>query len=82
MKSKLDTLIQDATVEQLGITVEDYSAEKTLEELGADELDVVGLLMHYEDELTLPQFPDELFNCQSTPREIIDWLHENVFADS
>jgi acyl carrier protein len=79
---KLDTLIQDAVVEHLGIDAEKYSADKTLEEMGADDLDVIGLLMHIEEELNVPQFPDECFQRWSTPQEITDWLNENIFADS
>jgi acyl carrier protein len=58
---KLETLIQTAVVEHLGIDADKYAADKTLEEMGADDLDVIGLLMHIEETLKVPQFPDEYF---------------------
>lgn len=79
---KLETQIRNAVVEHLGIEAEKYAVDKSLEEMGADDLDVIGLLMHIEEILNVPQFPDDTFQRWTTPQEIVDWLNENVFADS
>jgi len=65
--------VANIVAEQLGITLEDITLETTLEDLNADSLDVVEILMTLENEFNI-SVPDEEIENFRTPIDIQKYI--------
>ena len=70
---KVKTIIAD----QLGVAEDDITpSSKFIEDLGADSLDVVELIMAMEDEFDL-EIPDDEAENISTVGDVVDYINAN-----
>jgi acyl carrier protein len=70
--------VKDIIVEQLGVEEDEVSAEASfIDDLGADSLDTVELVMAFEEEFNI-EIPDEDAEGISTVQEAIDYIKANV----
>jgi acyl carrier protein len=75
--SSIEDRVTDIVVEQLGLERDKVQAEsKFVEDLGADSLDTVELVMALEEEFDL-EIPDEEAEKISTLREAIAYVESN-----
>ena len=69
--------VKGIIVEQLGVEENDVTLEATfIEDLGADSLDVVELIMAMEDEFDL-EFPEDEAENISTVGDVVDYIKSN-----
>ncbi len=69
--------VKNIVVEQLGVEEADVTVEaRFIEDLGADSLDVVELIMAMEDEFDL-EFPEEEAENISTIGDVVDYIKAN-----
>lgn len=70
--------IKDIVAEQFGRDSEDITMDSTfIEDLGADSLDVVELIMAIEDEFDLEIDEDEAGNI-STVGDVVDYIKARI----
>ncbi|MBO5409208.1 MAG: acyl carrier protein [Clostridia bacterium] len=70
--------VKDIIVEQLGIDADKVTADSTLvDDLGADSLDVVELIMAFSDEFGI-DIPDDAADKISTVADVVNYLKENA----
>lgn len=70
--------VKDIIVEQLGIDEDKVTPEATLvDDLGADSLDVVELVMAFSDEFAI-DIPDDAAEKISTVSDVVNYLKENA----
>lgn len=70
--------VRDIVVEELGVEPEEVTAEASfLDDLGADSLDIVELIMAFEEEFDL-EIPDEEAENIGTVQDVIDYIEENL----
>ncbi len=70
--------VKEIIVEQLGIDADKVTADSTLvEDLGADSLDVVELIMAFSDEFGI-DIPDDAAENISTVSDVVNYLKENA----
>lgn len=66
--------IRDIIVEQLGVDEGEVTLEsKFIDDLGADSLDIVELIMALEEEFDM-EIPDEEAEKISTVRDVVEYL--------
>jgi acyl carrier protein len=70
---KLTTIL----VEQLGCEAEKITDEATLDDLGADSLDAVEIIMAVEDEFVI-NIPDEKAEKLTTVGEFVDLIERQL----
>lgn len=69
--------VSDIIVEQLGVDEEEVTAEASfVEDLGADSLDTVELVMAFEEEFDL-EIPDEDAEKITTVQDAIDYIQSH-----
>lgn len=65
-------------VEQLGVDAEEVTLEASFtDDLGADSLDIVELVMAFEEEFGI-EIPDEEAEKISNVREAVDYIEQNA----
>ena len=69
--------IREIVAEQLGIDAETITLETTFNDLDADSLDVVEVIMALEDEFNI-QIPDEAAEKIKDIGAVVDYISENV----
>ena len=70
--------VQDIIVEQLGVAKDEIKLESSLiDDLGADSLDIVELIMAFSDEFGV-DIPDEDAEKINTVSDVVDYLKENA----
>ncbi len=70
--------VRDILVEQLDVEEEKVSMEASIiDDLGADSLDVVDLVMSLEDEFDV-EIPDDQVKNMKTVGDIVKYIEENV----
>lgn len=75
-----DTLerVTDIVVEELAVDKEEVTAEASfIDDLGADSLDVVELIMAFEEEFEL-EIPDEDAEDIATVQDAVDYIQNNL----
>ncbi|MCK9216556.1 MAG: acyl carrier protein [Firmicutes bacterium] len=69
--------VVDKVIEQLGIDAEEVTMESSfIEDLGADSLDIVELLMALEEEFDI-EIPDEEAEKLVTVNDVVDYIKNN-----
>ncbi len=68
--------VKSIIVDQLGVEEEDVTMETSFEELNADSLDIVELIMALEEEFDL-DIPDEDAEKIRTVGQAVDYIKEN-----
>lgn len=69
--------VKDIVVEELGVELEEVTTEASfLEDLGADSLDIVELIMAFEEEFDI-EIPDEEAESISTVQDAVDYIEEH-----
>jgi acyl carrier protein len=70
--------VKSIIVEQLGVDEEEVTLEASFtDDLGADSLDIVELVMAFEEEFGI-EIPDESAEKISTVRQAVDYIQANT----
>jgi acyl carrier protein len=76
--ASIEERVKDIIVEQLGVEEDEVSPEASfIDDLGADSLDTVELVMAFEEEFNI-EIPDEDAEGISTVQDAIDYIKTNV----
>jgi acyl carrier protein len=76
--ASIEQRVKDIIVEQLGVEEDEVSAEASfIDDLGADSLDTVELVMAFEEEFNI-EIPDEDAEGISTVQDAFDYIKANV----
>ena len=76
--ASIEERVKEIIVEQLGVEEDEVSAEASfVEDLGADSLDTVELVMAFEEEFNI-EIPDEDAEGITTVQDAIDYIKANV----
>ena len=69
--------VRDIVVEQLGVEADDVTIESTfIDDLGADSLDIVELIMAFEEEFRI-EIPDEAAEKIKTVQDVVAYIDQN-----
>ena len=69
--------VRDIVVDQLGVEADEVSIESTfIDDLGADSLDIVELIMAFEEEFGI-EIPDEAAEKIKTVQDVVSYIHQN-----
>lgn len=78
LKTTIEARVKKIVSEQLGIEEEDITPESSfVEDLGADSLDTVELVMAFEEEFKI-EIPDEDAEKILSVQNAIDYIKEKV----
>lgn len=78
MASTVERRVKDIIAEQLGLEGEEIGVENSIvDDLGADSLDVVELVMALEEEFNL-DIPDEDAEKILTVKDTIDYVRKRI----
>lgn len=76
MSENIEAKVKDIIVEQLGVSADQLKPEaKFIEDLGADSLDTVELVMAFEEEFGI-EVPDEDAEKLTSVGEITDYVNK------
>jgi acyl carrier protein len=76
--ASIEQRVKEIIVEQLGVEEDEVSPEASfIDDLGADSLDTVELVMAFEEEFNI-EIPDEDAEGISTVQDAIDYIKANV----
>lgn len=76
--ASIEQRVKEIIVEQLGVEEDEVSPEASfIDDLGADSLDTVELVMAFEEEFNI-EIPDEDAERISTVQDAIDYIKGNV----
>ena len=76
--ASIEERVKEIIVEQLGVEEDEVSPEASfIDDLGADSLDTVELVMAFEEEFNI-EIPDEDAEGISTVQDAIDYIKANV----
>jgi acyl carrier protein len=74
----LEEKVKKIIAEQLGVEEEDITPDSSfVEDLGADSLDTVELVMAFEEEFSI-EIPDEDAEKILTVQNVVDYIKEKV----
>jgi acyl carrier protein len=77
MSSTFDK-VKEIIVDQLGVDEGDVTSDKSfIDDLGADSLDTVELVMAFEEEFGI-EIPDEEAEKIKTVQDAVNYIEENV----
>ena len=77
----LENKVRDIIVSQLGVNPEQVTPEASfIEDLGADSLDTVELVMAFEEEFGA-EIPDEEAEKLTTVGSVVNYLKEKGFGE-
>ena len=80
MGSQIEDRVRNIIVEQLGVKPEQVTAKASfVEDLGADSLDTVELVMGFEEEFNF-EIPDEDAEKMRTVQDVIDYIGQRAKA--
>ena len=69
--------VKEITVEQLSVEASAVSMESTfVDDLGADSLDIVELIMAFEEEFGI-EIPDEAAEKIKTVQDVVSYIDQN-----
>nr|WP_325190178.1 acyl carrier protein [uncultured Selenomonas sp.] len=68
--------VRDIVVEQLGSEADEVTLESTfIDDLGADSLDIVELIMAFEEEFNV-EIPDEAAEKIKTVQDVVNYIDQ------
>lgn len=74
--------VKEIIVEQLGVDDDDVTMESSfVDDLGADSLDIVELIMALEEEFDI-EIPDEEAEKFPTVGDVVEYIKNNTNADN
>ena len=74
----IESKVQEIIVQQLGVDADKVSPEASfVDDLGADSLDVVELVMAFEEEFDV-EIPDEAAEKIGTVKDAVEFLTSNA----
>ncbi len=77
-KEQVFDKVKDIIVDQLGVDEEEVTPEASfIDDLGADSLDIVELIMALEEEFGL-EIPDDEAEKISTVSDAVEYIRENA----
>lgn len=69
--------VRDIVIEQLGVEADEVTLESTfIDDLGADSLDIVELIMAFEEEFGI-EIPDEAAEKIKTVQDVVTYIDQN-----
>ena len=69
--------VRDIVVDQLGVEADEVNIDSTfIDELGADSLDIVELIMAFEEEFGI-EIPDEAAEKIKTVQDVVSYIDQN-----
>lgn len=69
--------VRDIVVEQLGVEADEVSIDSTfIDDLGADSLDIVELIMAFEEEFNI-EIPDEAAEKIKSVQDVVTYIDQN-----
>ena len=69
--------VRDIVVDQLGVEPDEVAIESTfIDDLGADSLDIVELIMAFEEEFGI-EIPDEAAERIKTVQDVVSYIDQN-----
>ena len=69
--------VRDIVVEQLGVEADEVNIDSTfIDDLGADSLDIVELIMAFEEEFGI-EIPDEAAEKIKTVQDVVTYIDQN-----
>ena len=69
--------VRGIVVEQLGVEPDEVSIDSTfIDDLGADSLDIVELIMAFEEEFNI-EIPDEAAEKIKTVQDVVNYIDQN-----
>ena len=69
--------VRDIVVEQLGSEADEVTLESTfIDDLGADSLDIVELIMAFEEEFNV-EIPDEAAEKIKTVQDVVNYIDQS-----
>ena len=78
MGSAVEQKVKEIICEQLGVSEEEVTPEASfIEDLGADSLDIVELVMAFEEEFGI-EIPDEHAEKITRVREAVDYIEQHA----
>ena len=70
--------VQKLVVDQLGVNEADVQIDSTfIDDLGADSLDIVELIMAFEEEFEI-EIPDDAAEKIKTVRDAVDYIEKQI----
>ena len=74
--------VKDLVVEQLGVEADEVSIDSTfIDDLGADSLDIVELIMAFEEEFGI-EIPDEAAEKIKTVQDVVTYIDQHKEDES
>ena len=69
--------VRDIVVDQLGVEADEVNIDSTfIDDLGADSLDIVELIMAFEEEFGF-EIPDEAAEKIKTVQDVVSYIDQN-----
>ena len=69
--------VRDIVVDQLGVEADEVNIDSTfIADLGADSLDIVELIMAFEEEFGI-EIPDEAAEKIKTVQDVVSYIDQN-----
>ena len=69
--------VRDIVVDQLGVEADEVNIDSTfIDDLGADSLDIVELIMAFEEEFGI-EIPDEAAEKIKTVQDVVSYIYQN-----
>ena len=69
--------VEDIVVDQLGVEADEINIDSTfIDDLGADSLDIVELIMAFEEEFGI-EIPDEAAEKIKTVQDVVSYIDQN-----
>jgi len=76
MANNIEERVKEIIADQLGVSIDQIKPEsKFVDDLGADSLDVVELIMAFEEEFGV-EIPDEDAEKISTVQDVLDYIKQ------
>ena len=78
MAADTEQKVKDIIVEQLGVNAEEVTRDaSSIDDLGADSLDTVELVMAFEEEFNA-EIPDEEAEKLKTVGDVVDYIQKKI----
>ena len=78
MAQDIETKVREKISEQLGVAADEVTPEASfIEDLGADSLDIVELVMAFEEEFSV-EVPDEDAEKLQTVGDVVKYIEEKT----